>query len=381
MPGELSKRRLTGQEMGELRDILVKAFGLGQFSDLLKTQLGIPLDEITLRTDGKGFIILDVIEWFNFRIQVAQLVSSARKSNPYDPALTEFAMRFGQATGLPNQMADTQALQLAITSVKMVDFPRWISAGALVEGQVCRISLPTVVGQMVGTGFLVGPDLVLTNYHVMKPVIDKQVLPGKVICKFDYALLNDGSPDPGTVFRLKADDWLVASTPYDERDEHGSLDGSDPPADSLDFALIRLATPAGAGNIGGEQNKATEPKLRGWLRIPEQEDDDQYGFPKDSPLVIVQHPSGAPMKLAMDTKAVIGLNTAENRVRYRVNTEPGSSGSPVFDLDWTLRALHHAGDPNFSNLKPAEYNQGIPIGKIRDYLDKRELGDLVRKKP
>jgi V8-like Glu-specific endopeptidase len=31
-------------------------------------------------------------------------------------------------------------------------------------------------------------------------------------------------------------------------------------------------------------------------------------------------------------------------VRYAVNTEPGTSGSPVFDKDWRLVALHHLGD-------------------------------------
>jgi V8-like Glu-specific endopeptidase len=50
------------------------------------------------------------------------------------------------------------------------------------------------------------------------------------------------------------------------------------------------------------------------------------------------------------------------RVRYRTNTEEGSSGSPCFNQDWELVALHHSGDPNFE--RPATYNEGIPFEAI-----------------
>ena len=48
-------------------------------------------------------------------------------------------------------------------------------------------------------------------------------------------------------------------------------------------------------------------------------------------------------------------------MRHTVPTEPGSSGSPLFDSDWRLIALHHAGDP--ATVKP-EFNEAIPIAKI-----------------
>ena len=46
-----------------------------------------------------------------------------------------------------------------------------------------------------------------------------------------------------------------------------------------------------------------------------------------------------------------------------IGSEPGSSGSPVFNLDWELVALHHLGDPAYDH--PPAYNQGVPIDKIR----------------
>ena len=94
------------------------------------------------------------------------------------------------------------------------------------------------------------------------------------------------------------------------------------------------------------------------------------------PIVIVQHPNGEPLKLAIDTEAVIEV--MDNRVRYRTNTEPGSSGSPVFDGRLQLVALHHAGDPDYSELHLADYNQGIPITKVQaSVLDRAGVEILV----
>ena len=62
-------------------------------------------------------------------------------------------------------------------------------------------------------------------------------------------------------------------------------------------------------------------------------------------------------------------------VHYRSPTEPGSSGSPVFDHHWNLIALHHSGSfalPRLSNAGgtyPA--NEGIAIGAICNRLRER----------
>src|SRR5262249_48368662 len=50
------------------------------------------------------------------------------------------------------------------------------------------------------------------------------------------------------------------------------------------------------------------------------------------------------------------------RVRYTTNTEMGSSGSPCFDAEWGLLALHHSGDTNYK--RSAEWNEGVPIDAI-----------------
>lgn len=75
----------------------------------------------------------------------------------------------------------------------------------------------------------------------------------------------------------------------------------------------------------------------------------------------MQHPSGLPIKLALDTEGVIGYSPNERRMRYRTNTLAGSSGSPVFNQDLEIMALHHAGDPEYPDLNTGKYNEGIPI--------------------
>ena len=52
-------------------------------------------------------------------------------------------------------------------------------------------------------------------------------------------------------------------------------------------------------------------------------------------------------------------------MRYRTNTDHGSSGAPCLAMDWSLVALHHLGDPAQG---PPVFNQGVPIGLIRDSI-------------
>ena len=100
-------------------------------------------------------------------------------------------------------------------------------------------------------------------------------------------------------------------------------------------------------------------------------------FTPGTPLSIMQHPQGEPLKLSFDDDAVIAVNANGTRVTYTTNTERGSSGAPCFNARWELVALHHSGDPNFDPAHKPTYNEGIPIAAIVALLQARGHSSLL----
>jgi hypothetical protein len=235
--------------------------------------------------------------------------------------------------------------------------------------QVCRIE---VKGKALGTGFLLGPDIVMTNYHVVETVIQsvKGHKPEDVVLRFDHKFLADETTlNSGVVYRLFLPDWLIDHSPYDPVDMEEAPKPNLPHLEKLDYALLRVDGEPGNEPVG--QNASPQDSPRGWITLP----DISYDFAPKSPLFIVQHPNGEPIKLALDTQAIIELNDNRTRVTYRTNTEPGSSGSPCFNQNWDLVALHHGGDPEFKPM----WNEGIPFSTILDLLEKRNLRGIFEK--
>ena len=193
-----------------------------------------------------------------------------------------------------------------------------------------------------------------------------EATPGNVILRFDYKQLADGKIiNKGTEYCLVEDDWLIDKSPY--------VENQSPTPDELDYALLRVDGVPGEEQIG-EKPDPNSPQ-RGWIKLPTEP---YYEFLPDSPLLIVQHPNAQPLKLAFDTDAIISINENGTIVKYNTNTEPGSSGSPCFDINWNLIALHHSGDPDWNPT----YNAGTPFSAICSRLDKQGLlADLRSGKP
>jgi endonuclease G len=57
-------------------------------------------------------------------------------------------------------------------------------------------------------------------------------------------------------------------------------------------------------------------------------------------VTIVQHPRGAKKQIALRENRIVDV--PERFLHYSADTEPGSSGSPVFNDQWEIVALHHA---------------------------------------
>ena len=81
-------------------------------------------------------------------------------------------------------------------------------------------------------------------------------------------------------------------------------------------------------------------------------------------LYIIGHPSGRDLELSLQDNHLLACN--EKVLHYRTPTEPGSSGSPVFEPDdWRVVALHHKGNEEMKRIDGQEgtyqANEGISI--------------------
>jgi V8-like Glu-specific endopeptidase len=80
---------------------------------------------------------------------------------------------------------------------------------------------------------------------------------------------------------------------------------------------------------------------------------------------IIQHPAGQSKVIALYHNVVAYVD--DRRVQYLTDTLPGSSGSPVFDSQWRVVALHHSGgwltEPG--SKKAFFRNEGIHVHCLR----------------
>ena len=367
--------RLSDQQYAEFYGILKQAYNLGRLDLMLRLWLGVDREAIALGND-RDEIFMRVLDDFQRREKTTELVVASRLANPDNQTLFGFAQRLGLAPktlvregSLLKPTFDQSLLERKVrASNSSLDPVKWRTQMYEVEGRVCRIEITTSTKRAYGTGFLVNDDVVLTNYHVMEDVIAKSIEPRNVALRFDFKMLADGTTiNSGKVCRLAAgENWYIDHSEYSPIDEMTDPpQGESPDEKHLDYALLRLSEAIGKQPVGEDAGAGAPP--RHWIKLSEE----SYPFPADTALNIAQHPEGEPLKIVLDTEAVIGVNANGTRVRYRTNTEQGSSGSPCFDMDWKLVALHHSGDPNYEELHKPEYNQGIPTDAIYRLLKTR----------
>jgi hypothetical protein len=361
---------LNNVQFGEFWTALRGAYTAPSLQRMLKIRLNKRLDEISMAGDFQQ-IVFELIQTAEMEEWTLQLLNAARQSNPGNAALLTFSQQFGLAAATP-ELERTVREEL-----HFLDITRWRTRLGEIEGQVCRVECKGGGGTIFGTGFLLGSDVLITNHHVMAKVIAGQRQPADVTLRFDYRKASDGTTVcPGTEFKLAKDNWLIDSSPPSPVDTLVNPGDALPQADQLDYALLRVAGEPGKQPVS-PQNAEPGAPARGWFRIPAA----AFAFPADTPLFIVQHPDTLPLKLALDTKAIIGLNGNQTRVRYRTNTEGGSSGSPCCNQDWDLVALHHSGDPNFDPAHKPGWNEGIPFAAIVNQLTQRGFGGLLNQPP
>lgn len=347
---------ISGQEQAQLRDALLEAFPPSRFEELVSERLDMRLWDVAPPSADQRKIVFELIKHLNARDAIPSLVEAARAENPSNASLRALAASVGQAPSVPG------ALERIIEQDETVNPISWRERLGVLEAQVCCLEVP----RGGGTGFLVGPDLILTNHHVIADVVAGTVGREHVVARFDYRkLADDRTVNAGTAVGL-AETWLLDSSPHSAVDCDPAMTGL-PGLEELDYALVRLDRAVGDEPIG--ERATSDAPARGWVAVP----DAPPALAPGSAALILQHPRGRPVGLAFNT--VIGVNDNRTRVRYRVDTDGGSSGSPVFDHDWQLVALHHSGDPDYKH--DATYNEGIPIDMVLSLLEQRGLrGEL-----
>jgi hypothetical protein len=322
-------------------------------NELLYLDLGVALNTITAPA-AMPAVVVDVVAWAESNGRTQELIESAYVRVPGNPELRAFVLDLAaaQADRLPPSATMWRALEKAVLARVAFDSPRrFRERMAQAERAVCRFVLPKPEW---GSGFLVSPDTVLTNYHVIEDVYLGLAKPEEVDVEFDYVNApNGGAPMATVPCKLASPDWLVAFSQEGNRDT------------DLDFALVRLDRAVGNQPAPDQPAAPGRPApRRGWL-VPR-----SHVFKGDEPepLFILQHPQleeGRPTDPLKVTVGFVSGAPGGGRVHYTTNTLKGSSGSPCFRADWELVALHHAATGGAAN-------EGIPLKAILEDLAGRE---------
>ncbi|NER20896.1 MAG: trypsin-like peptidase domain-containing protein [Symploca sp. SIO1C2] len=158
---------------------------------------------------------------------------------------------------------------------------------------VVHLQLP----QGTGTGFMIAPDLLMTNNHV----IANREQAEQTEYTFNYQLDINGNE-----CKIQTAQALPGGAFYTNVE--------------LDYTVVWLKDLPSFGNSLILQGK----RMR-----------------RDDRVAIIQHPGGHLKKISMQNNFIAYADA--NLVQYTTSTLPGSSGSPVFDDEFKVIAIHHSG--------------------------------------
>ncbi|MFI6033559.1 endonuclease [Streptomyces sp. NPDC051315] len=183
----------------------------------------------------------------------------------------------------------------------------FLEGGHLASRSIGRVTVRTPTGGHHGTGFMVSPSLLMTNNHVLRNPEEA----ARAVVEFDFQAGLDGLPLDPVTFALEPQRFFAT-----DRD--------------LDFSVVAVAE----RGRQGEQLADFD-----WLPL-----DGAQGKAILGEFVnIIQHPNGEPKQLALRENQIVDL--LDRFVHYATDTAPGSSGSPVFNDQWEVVALHHSAVP------------------------------------
>lgn len=336
----------------------------------------------------------------NHNVSDEELLAAFHRMAESDPAhfdavlreliITEGAEAPDTASGCSHKRLDDPGVELAAGeggAVALADLPtieriiatnnllpvHFLSEGALVQRAVARVEVPGGFG----TGSLISNSLLLTNNHVISSVTTAANSKARFNFQVDHEDVDQPADayqlDPDsyfrtnaaldyTVVRVKAKPFPVKAIKAIKNDIELEMELEDTSSPTIDPALLN--------NIDLSKVVAKFPRLAwfamtpglrwGHLRLPSS----GPAFAQGQYYNIVGHPRGRRKEVSLQDNKVTEIFT--NVVHYTTDTEPGSSGSPVFNNSWELVALHHAAGHQVGGQWVD--NEGIRIDKIVDDL-------------
>lgn len=311
---------IDGQFRRRIRESLLDAFPrLNELRIVVDETLGEPLQNITMANDMPA-VVFDLIHWAKARGRLTELIIGAAAENSRNHQLRALAEQFRLAEG-----GKGEPERIVVEGVPFENIGQWLDKFARLRRAVCRFEPQpaTVSLDGYGSGFLVAPAVIMTNFHVAGHLSDAGA--AAAIARFDYEIDLNGKEQLGHPVKL-AKPWRLAADA------------------ALDYVLIGLAT---------EVSELPDPAgaTRKYIRPV------RHHFAKSEPLVVLQHPMAAPLKVAFGT---VVLPTDGHGVTYSANTKPGSSGSPAMTTALETVAIHHQGKQSM--------NRGVRMAPILDHL-------------
>ena len=230
-------------------------------------------------------------------------------------------------------------LERIINTPDFVDV-RYLEAGTRSAHAVGRVDVRDHSGRVLGfgTGSMVTARLLLTNHHVLP---DAQTAANSEI-EFNFEDGIDGQPLQPRRFALDPTSFFLTDQ-------------------ELDFALVAVAaSPQELAPFGFNRTIAAEGKAIAGDFV-----------------TIVQHPGGQKKQVALRDNRIVDV--FDQFLHYAADTEPGSSGSPVFNDQWELVALHHASVPAPEHPELGRFvNEGIRVSRLLRFIDSQTLTGAQR---
>jgi hypothetical protein len=167
-------------------------------------------------------------------------------------------------------------------------------------------------GRRLGTGFLIGAEVLglgpvgdqvfVTNAHVISPSVQGALPPDEAWVSFELECAAKNQP----VSHKVVSPVLFSSPPG-----HPGITATD----RLDVTVVALHSWPEGGTALLTNDRLPMPSRK-------------------TKVFVVGHPSGDALQLSLHDSELLDVCDEERLLHYRTPTEPGSSGSPVFNMDW-----------------------------------------------